>query len=419
MVNLKTEQAVLDKLWTIPKKWSWVIMREIAEIKSGSTPNTSDKGNWNGDIIWVTPDDLSRQKTKYFIEGRRNISKRGFDSCSTQMLPKNTVIFSSRAPIGYVAIAGTELCTNQGCKNFILRPGINPEYIYYYLQLGKDFAEMLASGTTFKEISSKKAQMIPVPLPLNLKEQKNIVRAIEAQFTRFDAAIKSLKTIKSQLEFYRQSVLKAAFDGKWVSTGDIAESVLNEVCEAITDGTHLTPPLVSSGIPMLDVKDLDEFFNIWIINPRKFISLETDKELAKRCKPKEGDILISSRGTIGRIGVVKHGQNFNIMGNMILIRVNKSFLNVKYTAFALKFLKYKFEKLARGVAQKGLYLRNVRTFKLKYPKELAEQVQVVAEIESRFSVIDKVERVIDNAFLKAERLRKSILKAAFEGKLVD
>ncbi len=189
---------------------------------------------------------------------------------------------------------------------------------------------------------------------------------------------------------------------------------LSQFCELITDGTHLTPPLVESGIPMLDVKDLDESFNINFDNAKKFITKKTDDELGKKCKPREDDILISSRGTIGRIGIIKKNQDFNIMGNMILVRVNKNILNVKFTAYGLKLLKYEFDKLSRGVAQKGLYLNNVRKFNYFCP-ELEEQQLIVDEIEKQFTRLDASVKDLKSVKEKLEIYRKSVLEKSFYG----
>jgi type I restriction enzyme S subunit len=180
---------------------------------SGGTPDTKDELNFGGDVVWITPADLSGWDDKYISHGARNITDRGLKSSSAVLLPKGSVIFSSRAPIGYVAIAATELCTNQGFKNFIPFDGLYNEYLYYYLKASKSLAESFASGTTFSELSASRAATLPVPFPPT-SEQHRIVAKIEELFTRLDAGIESLKKIKAQLKRYRQSILKHAFEGK-------------------------------------------------------------------------------------------------------------------------------------------------------------------------------------------------------------
>ena len=104
----------------IPASWKTVVVDDVAEVFNGATPSTGDEQNYGGDIVWITPKDLSDQKQKFVYQGERNISQAGYDSCSTHLLPINTVLMSSRAPIGLLAIAKKELCTNQGFKSFVV-----------------------------------------------------------------------------------------------------------------------------------------------------------------------------------------------------------------------------------------------------------------------------------------------------------
>lgn len=137
----------------IPEGWEVKEIGEIAEIVNGATPLTSDDTNYGNDIIWITPYDLSNQKNKFIVKGQRSISQKGYDSCSTTLLPKGSVLMSSRAPIGLLAIANTELCTNQGFKSFVPNDMEDTYYLYYYLQTNMPQIEQLGAGTTFKEVS--------------------------------------------------------------------------------------------------------------------------------------------------------------------------------------------------------------------------------------------------------------------------
>src|SRR5690606_35514368 len=118
-----------------------------------------DNANYDGGTIpWITPADLSGYTEKYIERGRRNITEKGLNGSSARLMPEGTVLFSSRAPIGYVAIARNPVSTNQGFKSFVPHDGVDPEYLYYYLKRAKELALKLASGTTFPEISGKNAK---------------------------------------------------------------------------------------------------------------------------------------------------------------------------------------------------------------------------------------------------------------------
>ena len=149
----------------IPSSWETSLVDDVADVFNGATPSTSDEHNYGGDIIWITPKDLSDQKQKFVYQGERNISKIGYDSCSTHLLPINTILMSSRAPIGLLAIAKAELCTNQGFKSFVPRENRFATYLYYYLQFHIKQIEQLGTGTTFKEVSREEVLRFPILKP--------------------------------------------------------------------------------------------------------------------------------------------------------------------------------------------------------------------------------------------------------------
>lgn len=146
----------------IPIDWQVKNLMDFAEIKNGATPSTADEANYGGDIVWITPKDLSDQQSKFVYQGERNITKQGFDSCSTSMLPINSVLMSSRAPIGLVSIAKYDVCTNQGFKSFIPKKMEDSIYLYYYIKHHIKLIEQLGSGTTFKEVSREDLCNFPI-----------------------------------------------------------------------------------------------------------------------------------------------------------------------------------------------------------------------------------------------------------------
>ena len=153
-------------------------IKDFATVVNGATPSSSHSEYYDGNIIWFTPKDLSNQNAKYISKGERTLTKEGFDSCSTKMLPANSLLMSSRAPIGLLAISKVECCTNQGFKSFIIdETKCDVEYLYYYLKHHIKEVEKLGSGTTFKEVSKEAIENYNVKLP-SLKKQKQIVKIL-------------------------------------------------------------------------------------------------------------------------------------------------------------------------------------------------------------------------------------------------
>ena len=154
-------------------------LSELGEIVGGATPSTKNKFNYGGNISWITPKDLTDLKGRFINRGERNITKEGFENSSTKMLPINSILFSSRAPIGYIAINNmNEVCTNQGFKSIIPNDKINYMFLYYLLKFNKDRIESLGSGTTFKEISGTVMKNIVVSIPENKNDQLKIAKVL-------------------------------------------------------------------------------------------------------------------------------------------------------------------------------------------------------------------------------------------------
>lgn len=155
-----------------------VKLSDIGEIIGGSTPPTKNPENYDGNIAWITPKDLASYNKVYISKGERNITEMGFKSCSTKILPKNSVLFSSRAPIGYVAISENDLCTNQGFKSIIPNDKIDYRFLYYLLKHNKDYIASKGSGSTFKEVSGSVMKGIELSIPKNINAQKKISKVL-------------------------------------------------------------------------------------------------------------------------------------------------------------------------------------------------------------------------------------------------
>lgn len=150
---------------------SWVTIKEIGTVVGGATPKTDHDEYWGGSYRWITPAELDAD-SGYIYDSVRKLTKAGVESCSLQEMPVGTVILSSRAPIGKVAIAGNTLYCNQGFKNIICKEGITPRYLYTVLLLNVEYLNSLGRGATFKEISKGIVESIRIPVPsIGLQQQ--------------------------------------------------------------------------------------------------------------------------------------------------------------------------------------------------------------------------------------------------------
>ncbi len=168
-------------------EWKECTIADLGMVVGGATPSTKDPENYDGGMIpWITPKDLSNYSDRYISRGERNITEKGLNGCSTQLMPRHSVLFTSRAPIGYIAIADNEVCTNQGFKSVVPNEETDYLFLYYLLKFNKEKIEGLGSGTTFKEVSGSTMRGITVKVPKSLDVQRAIGRYLDSIDTKIE-----------------------------------------------------------------------------------------------------------------------------------------------------------------------------------------------------------------------------------------
>ena len=205
--------AALGK--AIEGDWPIKGLGEVCEIVSGSTPRTTVREYWGGDIPWITPDDLSGYAEKTIARGARSLTPAGYESCSTHLVPAGTALYTSRAPIGYVAIAAQPVCTNQGFKSFVPSSALDSDFLYWFLRFSTPRIRKLGSGTTFPELSKTTAREIPIPVP-PLADQRRIVAEVERRLSLVDALAAATTAALKRSTALRRSILERAFTGQLV-----------------------------------------------------------------------------------------------------------------------------------------------------------------------------------------------------------
>lgn len=296
-------------------EWKECTISEIGTVVGGATPSTKKAENYEGGTIaWITPKDLSTLKGRYIGSGTRNITEMGLKSCSTQLLPKNTVLFSSRAPIGYVAIAQKEVCTNQGFKSVIPNADTDSLFLFYLLKYNKDKIENMGSGTTFKEISGNTMKSIKVNVPCEYEEQRKIASILGA----LDNKIEQNERINNNLAEQSQVILK-----KYMDSCDYTLTPLGELAEII-DCLHSKKPTSVNNT----TKQLLQLNNItdsgFLDLSTKYYISESDYEnWTRKCEIVEGDCVITNVGRIGAVSQAPVDTHAAMGRNMTCIRLKK------------------------------------------------------------------------------------------------
>ena len=328
---------------------------EICEIVSGSTPKTGIAEYWDGNLKWITPAEIDDES--YIItDSARKLTELGVKKTGLSSFPSGTVILSSRAPIGKVAIAGCEMYCNQGFKNLICSDRINNRYLYWFLKGNTAYLNSLGRGATFKEISKKIVSDIEINVP-EISQQLAAVDALE----RVSEIIRLRKNQLQKLD----ELIKARFVEMF---GDCKSRVsMNELCSIITDGTHQPPRFQESGIPFIFVSNL--VGNVVTYNAEKFISEDTYAELYKRTPIEIGDLLLSTVGSYGHPAVVTEDRKFLFQRHIAYLKPRHNMVNSFYlhSAFLAPDGQRQIEEKVKGIAQKTLNLSEIKKIVVPLP----------------------------------------------------
>lgn len=419
--------------WPVPKNWGWTAIGMVAEVTGGGTPPANDPTNFaeRDGIPWITPADLTGYEEPYIGKGRRNLSEKGYAKSAAKLLPVGAVLFTSRAPIGYCAIAANPISTNQGFKSLTLFGGISSEFTRHYLKWSKSFLESLASGTTFLELSGSKLEQAPFPLS-PVAEQKRIVAKLDALNAKSARARTELARIETLVSRYKRAVLSKAFSGELTAEwrnerkGLITwrELSLDQlVSDGPTNGWSPKADGASSGLKSLKLSATS--------SGRLRLDAETIKYLDQNIPDnskfwlRPNDILIQRANSLELLGttVLFDGppREFIFPDLMMRIRARDAVVTPVYLATYLNSdpARTYFRANATGTAGNMPKINGstVRGTSVPTPP-LEEQHEIVRRIESAFARIDRLAAQAKRALDLVGKLDEAILGKAFRGELV-
>lgn len=416
LVSQQAEEGVVEQIgatpeevpFKIPESWKWVQLKSIGQIIGGGTPKTSVADYWNGDISWITPADLGKNTSKWILKGAKSITQKGLDESSAKLMPEGSVVYSSRAPIGHIAIAAHELCTNQGCKSFAPDTQfITTEWAYYMLIARTRDIQSRASGTTFKEISGKGIGETWVSLPPQA-EQKRIVTRLEKVFAEIARAEKAYEELQTLAGVLRGQILQEAIQGKLVpqlaeegvveQIGVAPDEVPFEIPESwkwchmkgITQKIHygFTASAANAGnAKLLRITDIQDGRVNWDTVP--FCDVP-EKKLAS-CKLGESDVVIArTGGTIGKSFLLTDVSDVAVFASYLIRLIPcAEVVNPKYLMVFLNSPEYwkQLKAMSQGTGQPNVNAKSLSTLLLPLPP-LDEQARIVAKVEELLKHVD-------------------------------
>lgn len=390
--------------------WEQRKLGDIADITGGGTPSTSNNDYWDGNINWYSPAEISNQI--FLNSSQRKITELGFSSCSAKMLPKGTVLFTSRAGIGKTAILSAEGCTNQGFQSIVPHANdLDSYFIFSRTNELKKYGEIVGAGSTFVEVSGKQMAAMTLMMPPKFNEQKTIGDF----FKRLDSLLTLHQRKYEKLLNIKKSMLEKMFpkEGEVVPeirfkgfTGAWEQRKLGDVLEFLKDGTHGTHPDADQGPLLLSAKNIKNGDVTWDDTDRKISQAEFDM-IHSNFKLKKGDVLLTIVGSIGESAILKDPHEITFQRSVAFLRPNKTITSgFLYSEIQGEKFQTELNNRKSTSAQPGIYLGDLSEIPLDTPPNLKEQEEIgkfFSEINSLLTLHQRKLEMLKNvkqAFLE-------------------
>jgi type I restriction enzyme S subunit len=421
--SLKTEQRFKKtEIGEIPVDWEIIRLDEVCEVVGGSTPSTKNKEYWDGSIPWAVPTDITRLKGNIIYQTQRYITEKGLSSISAKPLPVGSILLTSRATIGECAINAKPMVTNQGFASLICKDIVYNWYILYLMIYLRKNLKNLSAGSTFREISKKTIRSIRIPLP-PLPEQINIAKIlslVDESIENKKSIIEKTKELKKGLmqelltrgightKFKKTEIGEIPLEWKIMSLNDISEEIYRYP-------TYYNIQYVSQGIPEIrgEIIELNGKLDN-DLSKYRFISNVTAARFP-RTTLKEGDFVISVRGTMGKAAIVpKFLDGANITANLIRISPNR---NIVFPLFLHQvFLSNRFQEIL-NTASSSTTIKTIKASELRRIKFAIPSIQEQKRIAQILSSWDTKIKEDICQYVKLEDLKNGLMQTLLTGKL--
>lgn len=380
------------------------------DIISGATPSTAVKEFWDGGIHWATPRDLSELDEMRIAATGRTITDSGLASCAATILPAGSVLFSSRAPIGHVAINTVPMATNQGFKSFIPMPDkLEAEFLYWWLRLNKEYLQGLGSGATFKELSRKAVARVEIPLP-PLPEQRRIAEILN----KADALRAKRREAIAQLGPLTSAIFLDMFGDPATNTKRwpvVQLGALIRADDSINYGVVQPGDDYDQGVPLVRVGDLVDGGISHLLLKRIDPKIEAN---FKRSRLRGDELLVSCVGTIGVVALASDSvRGFNIARAVARIPLDAGTNRVFMGAYLrTDFVQRYFVNELRTVSQPTLNIKQISETPVVLPPTHQQH-----EFERRAIKVERIRAAHRGASSETDALFETLSDRAFRGAL--
>ena len=373
---------------------------EVCTIVSGSTPKTSVTSYWDGNIKWITPAELN-EDTFYIMDSVRHITEEGKEKTGLSYLPTGTVILSSRAPIGKTAIAGCEMCCNQGFKNLICSDAIYNEYLYFFLKSKTDYLNSLGRGATFKEISKSIVENIEIPLP-EVNQQKEIAE----KFKKLEQLISLRKQQLAKLD----GLIKAQFANTFENDANFHTDYMENLSEFVTVGiaNSATHAYAEHGVVMLRNQNIKENH----LDDTELVYIEpkfADKYKSKKLEA--NDILVTRTGYPGIACVVPQKYAGSQTFTTLIIRLKKG-TNAS-SCYICHYINSSHGKKYVSGTKVGVAQQNFGAKVLAKMPVIVPPIELQNQFATFVARIDQQKQTVQQSLEKLELMKKALMQEYF------
>jgi len=428
----KYKESGVRWLGSVPGQWTVKALKHVFTVVGGSTPKSEVGDYWDGEHVWVTPADLSSLTGFEITESSRRITTAGLASCGTNLVPAGSIVLSTRAPIGSLAIAGTALCTNQGCKSLLRKGCAHPRFYAYLLSIVGEELNVRGRGTTFLELSADALGAFEVVEP-DSDDQAAIANFLDLETAKIDALVEEQQRLIELLKEKREAVISQAVTKglnpnvpmkdsgvEWL--GEVpahwtVSSIKHIVASPVTDGPHETPNFPDEGIPFVSAEAVSSG-RLDFEKKRGYISVEDHQRYSLKYRPQRGDIyMIKSGATTGVTAIVETDDDFNIWSPLAVIRCNGScdpYFILNYMR-SRNFLEAVTLNWSFGT-QQNIGMGVVENLSVPVPPKI-EQSQIARALAVQLEGLELLSAEAETAIALLAERRSALISAAVTGKI--
>ena len=391
--------------------WQVKPVGESFRVVNGGTPKTGVAAYWDGDHQWITPAEMGGLPSPYLTTSRRTLTDEGL-RVGAELVPSQSIILSSRAPIGHLVINEAPMAFNQGCKGLIPSPGIDTKFAYYYLLAHVPLLNSLGTGATFKELSAGKLKEVPFRYP-PLPEQHRIVALLDDAFdgiaTAKANAEKNLQNARALFESYLQNVFTERGEG-WV------ETTIGE-CIRFIDYRGKTPVKTDSGLRLITAKNVK--MGYLQESPMEFVAPESYDAWMTRGIPKQGDVLFTTEAPLANVAQLDTDEKVVFAQRIIIMQPEASRLDSTFLKYLLlsQPVQQRIHGKGTGATVKGIKASLLKTIEISFPYALDVQKSIVSKLDDLTIEVERLESICQKKLTALDDLKKSLLHQAFSGAL--